>query len=159
VGPCRNCKRWTCICKPCVPAPICHPQPMTEEQFLAKFGHKPVNDDLDRINCRLVGDIGSGHSQCGLCRHGMAKFMVCYDCRPELRDRCEIVGKFLALRVRDGSTEWQVRATHGGMGCSLVIYDGPNAEKRAKDHVKFLSNTLHDMAGFDPDKPIGEQYV
>lgn len=39
---------------------------MTELEFLLKTGRKPVNDDLDRVNCQQAGQIL--HWQCGWCK-------------------------------------------------------------------------------------------
>lgn len=36
---------------------------VTEARFLARVGHEPVDDDLERCNCPLAGQIG--HSMCG----------------------------------------------------------------------------------------------
>lgn len=38
---------------------------MTEEEFWVKTGRKPVDDDLDRVNCEKVGEVG--HFFCGWC--------------------------------------------------------------------------------------------
>lgn len=38
---------------------------MSEKEFEKKFGRKPIQDDLDRVNCKEVGTVG--HSQCGVC--------------------------------------------------------------------------------------------
>jgi len=38
---------------------------ITAEQFEAATGRKPVDDDLDRCNCDMVGCVG--HWQCGWC--------------------------------------------------------------------------------------------
>lgn len=54
---------------------------MTHDEFVARFKREPQNDDLARINCPIAGTIG--HSNCGLCEHGLARFMVCYECHPE----------------------------------------------------------------------------
>jgi hypothetical protein len=37
----------------------------TVESFETAFGRKPVNDDLDRVNCSNVGAVG--HLGCGVC--------------------------------------------------------------------------------------------
>ena len=36
---------------------------VTEQQFFEKTNRKPVNDDLERVNCPIVDKMG--HSQCG----------------------------------------------------------------------------------------------
>lgn len=36
---------------------------ITAEKFEKCTGHKPVDDDLERVNCPHAGEIG--HSQCG----------------------------------------------------------------------------------------------
>jgi hypothetical protein len=38
---------------------------MTEQEYFAKTGYKPVNDDLDRVNCDDAGL--PGHWNCGWC--------------------------------------------------------------------------------------------
>lgn len=47
---------------------------MTPEEFEAKVGHKPEQDDLERANCELAGNIG--HSMCGWClNHDKPRFI------------------------------------------------------------------------------------
>ena len=38
---------------------------MNRDEFVTKVGREPINDDLDRVNCPLTGEIG--HSSCGWC--------------------------------------------------------------------------------------------
>ena len=38
---------------------------MTAEEYEARFGSKPVLDDLQRVNCARPGTIG--HLLCGVC--------------------------------------------------------------------------------------------
>ena len=38
---------------------------MTVAEFKKYTGYEPINDDLDRVNCKEVGTIG--HSLCGWC--------------------------------------------------------------------------------------------
>jgi hypothetical protein len=38
---------------------------MTAEEYEARFGYKPVLDDLQRVNCARPGKIG--HLLCGVC--------------------------------------------------------------------------------------------
>lgn len=52
---------------------------MTEQEFEQITGHKPINDDLERINCSDAGKLG--HKQCGVCKHNYPKFLVCHLCR------------------------------------------------------------------------------
>jgi len=48
--------------------------PMSEEEFEAAFGRKPINDDLHRVNCDQAGKVG--HWQCGFCPiHNRPRFM------------------------------------------------------------------------------------
>jgi hypothetical protein len=56
---------------------------MTAEEFKARYGTHPVNDDLARVNCELAGQLF--HQCCGLCEHGTPRFHVCYECHPELK--------------------------------------------------------------------------
>jgi hypothetical protein len=53
--------------------------------FEIKTGSKPINDDLDRVNCRHAGEIG--HNNCGWCgQHDKPMFMCgCGLRHPELR--------------------------------------------------------------------------
>lgn len=51
---------------------------MSPEEFRQLNGYDPVNDDLDRVNCELVGK--PGHVQCGVCKHGAAVFLGCDEC-------------------------------------------------------------------------------
>lgn len=43
---------------------------LTAEEFETRFGIKPKNDDLERVNCPRVGELG--HWMCGICsiHHG-----------------------------------------------------------------------------------------
>jgi hypothetical protein len=44
------------------------------EEFKAKTGQEPENDDLERVNCDKVGQVG--HFMCGWCLHcDRPKFM------------------------------------------------------------------------------------
>ena len=36
---------------------------MTEQEYTKKVGSPPIQDDLERVNCPIVGEIG--HSSCG----------------------------------------------------------------------------------------------
>jgi len=38
---------------------------MNAEEFEQKTGNKPIDDDLKRVNCRWVGQVG--HWLCGWC--------------------------------------------------------------------------------------------
>jgi hypothetical protein len=38
---------------------------ITKEIFSRRFGREPVHDDLERVNCNRVGELG--HWQCGVC--------------------------------------------------------------------------------------------
>jgi hypothetical protein len=47
---------------------------ITREIFIEKTGTEPKDDDLERCNCDLVGEIG--HSQCGWCnKHDKPRFL------------------------------------------------------------------------------------
>jgi len=50
---------------------------VTEEEFTKAVGRPPEDDDLDRANCKEVGDIG--HIGCGVCEHGRPVF-TCPPC-------------------------------------------------------------------------------
>ena len=42
-------------------------------EFLERFGYIPEHDDLDRVNCNKVGEIG--HWACGICpNHNKPRF-------------------------------------------------------------------------------------
>jgi hypothetical protein len=160
MGPCRKCGEWTCKCGEPRWCRVCgytschcraidgrepkvtHPGPMTEAQYKQRFGRHPVMDDLDRINCREAGQLG--HSACGLCSHGMAKFMVCYDCHPEWRDTHAVIGDFIAVNMGRTGNYWQVRAAWGSNVAPLVDYKGTNAEQKAKFHAEALNKALKD---------------
>lgn len=45
-----------------------------EAEFERRFGRKPQNDDLDRVNCTSPGKIG--HFMCGVCEHDRP----CFEC-------------------------------------------------------------------------------
>lgn len=50
---------------------------MNAEQFEKLTGYPPQQDDLERVNCPLVGQ--PGHHQCGVCPHcGTPRFTGCY---------------------------------------------------------------------------------
>lgn len=55
---------------------------MNEGEFLAAVGSLPENDDLERVNCTMAGEMS--HTSCGLCRHGYPKFLPCYYCEGDL---------------------------------------------------------------------------
>lgn len=47
---------------------------VTAEEFKKKTGHLPVQDDLERCNCKLAGQVG--HLQCGWCKvHDQPRFI------------------------------------------------------------------------------------
>jgi hypothetical protein len=47
---------------------------ITEKEFTEIVGTPPEQDDLDRVNCKLVGNIG--HHDCGWCeKHDKPRFM------------------------------------------------------------------------------------
>lgn len=47
---------------------------MTAEEFRRIVGRDPEMDDLDRVNCDLVGTVG--HQQCGFCQlHHKPRFI------------------------------------------------------------------------------------
>ena len=52
---------------------------MNAEEFERKTGHKPIQDDLERVNCENAGKIG--HDLCGVCVHGYPKFLICNKCK------------------------------------------------------------------------------
>jgi hypothetical protein len=46
---------------------------ITSAMFLKRFGMKPTQDDLQRVNCSKAGT--EGHRQCGVCSsHGRPRF-------------------------------------------------------------------------------------
>jgi len=50
---------------------------MTAEVFKEKTGEDPVDDDLDRVNCAIAGELG--HSSCGWCKEcDHPRFMCLY---------------------------------------------------------------------------------
>lgn len=50
---------------------------ITEQQFKEATGQEPVNDDLDRCNCRDAGKMM--HQQCGWStKHNLPMFLVPY---------------------------------------------------------------------------------
>ena len=51
----------------------------TVESFTETVGYVPENDDLTRANCEMAG--APGHYYCGMCQHGIPKFLVCQTCR------------------------------------------------------------------------------
>jgi len=47
---------------------------ITEEEFEKRTNRKPLQDDLERANCKIAGTIG--HLQCGWCTtHDKPRFM------------------------------------------------------------------------------------
>lgn len=51
--------------------------PYTREDFVRETGEEPVQDDLERANCKLAGQIG--HVGCGICSHKRPVF-TCEEC-------------------------------------------------------------------------------
>jgi hypothetical protein len=52
---------------------------MTREEFIAVVGRDPEIDDLDRVNCKTVGE--PGHLQCGICPvHERPRFLCSAKC-------------------------------------------------------------------------------
>jgi hypothetical protein len=48
---------------------------ITREYFIARVGHEPINDDLERCNCDKAGTFG--HWGCGWNEeHDLPQFMV-----------------------------------------------------------------------------------
>lgn len=46
---------------------------ITKKQFVKMTGRKPENDDLERCNCNLAGNVG--HFSCGIClKHKKPRF-------------------------------------------------------------------------------------
>ncbi len=46
---------------------------ITKKMFIEMTGRKPQDDDLERCNCNLVGNIG--HWSCGIClEHNKPRF-------------------------------------------------------------------------------------
>ena len=51
---------------------------MTHDEFAQLVGSVPENDDLERVNCEVVGT--AGHEQCGICRKcGYPRFIPKFD--------------------------------------------------------------------------------
>ena len=51
---------------------------MTTEEFTDLTGNAPEQDDLERVNCDIVGSLG--HSQCGICEQcGYPRFIPKFD--------------------------------------------------------------------------------
>ena len=48
---------------------------MTEKEFETSFGFKPIQDDLERVNCERPGTLG--HFQCGVCEKHNQPFFRC----------------------------------------------------------------------------------
>lgn len=47
---------------------------ITTDQFIAAVGRPPEDDDMERCNCSLVGEIG--HWSCGWCsKHNLPVFI------------------------------------------------------------------------------------
>lgn len=51
---------------------------MDAETFTRVVGSAPENDDLDRANCVQAGKLL--HEQCGVCAHGLPRFIPCGKC-------------------------------------------------------------------------------
>ena len=62
------------------------PRPMIAEQFRALTGRWPMHDDLERVNCDKVGQVG--HFCCGWCeRRGIPSFECEYCVTGHSRER------------------------------------------------------------------------
>ena len=47
---------------------------MNAREFYNIVGRMPISDDLDRVNCKSVGQ--PGHHQCGIClKHNKPRFL------------------------------------------------------------------------------------
>lgn len=58
---------------------------MNHQEYTQKYGLQPINDDLDRVNCNEVGEVG--HSQCGECpEHHKPRFMCGFGCLASKKD-------------------------------------------------------------------------
>jgi hypothetical protein len=51
---------------------------VTADEFRDRVGSEPCQDDLERCNCVRAGQLG--HMFCGVCVHGMPRFVRCDDC-------------------------------------------------------------------------------
>lgn len=61
--------------------------PVTAEYFRTLTGHDPVDDDLERCNCRKAGEFM--HRGCGMCKHDQPVFMchICFKDSHKLKGR------------------------------------------------------------------------
>jgi hypothetical protein len=51
---------------------------MTEVEFKEKTGREPEQDDLERVNCNKVGQLG--HWMCGWCATSAKPRFECHHC-------------------------------------------------------------------------------
>lgn len=51
---------------------------MNRIEFAIITGHPAVQDDMARVNCKNAGKLG--HKDCGICAHGVPKFIYCEKC-------------------------------------------------------------------------------
>lgn len=51
---------------------------MTREEYFARFGDWPIQDDLERVNCPLAGKVG--HWGCGVCEKHDLPMFLCWVC-------------------------------------------------------------------------------
>jgi hypothetical protein len=66
---------------------------MNAEEFEQKTGYPPIQDDLERVNCKQVGE--AGHWQCGWCKvHDLPRFACA----------CETAASHYGL-----DTKWRIR--------------------------------------------------
>lgn len=61
---------------------------MNRIEFAVAAGYPAYLDDMSRANCKDAGK--AGHLHCGLCEHGVPKFIWCVDCREVLGKKGEI---------------------------------------------------------------------
>lgn len=61
--------------------------PVTAVMFKAMTGRVPIQDDLERCNCKKAGQIG--HYSCGMCKHDMPVFRCqpCFTLSHDLKGR------------------------------------------------------------------------
>ena len=52
--------------------------PITADMFESMTGHAPVQDDLERCNCKKAGAIG--HWSCGICAKHKLPVFTCQEC-------------------------------------------------------------------------------
>ena len=69
---------------------------MNKIEFAIIAEYPATQDNLQRANCKEAGKLG--HAYCGLCIHGVPKFIHCEECYKKEAKKCELSGVRIDLK-------------------------------------------------------------